>query len=179
MEIAPSGGTAVTGATPGTAPSGHHLTIPQVAKAAGSSLTAVGRMVREGLIDAHRDPTDGTTWRIPQTEVAKVVQIRTEWRATGNGVANRRTAPPVGGLDWQDDGACRARPDLFMGPYGEGAARKRRREASAIAVCVACPVMQTCRDYALAGRERYGVWGGLTQEDLREAAKRAAKQVAA
>jgi WhiB family redox-sensing transcriptional regulator len=136
-------------------------------------------MVREGLIKAHRDPIDGTTWRIPQTEVAEVVKIRAEWRVSGPGVANRRTAPPVGGLDWQDDGKCRDRPDLYMGPYGESAPRKRRRESAAVAICATCPVMETCRSYALAGSERYGVWGGLTQEALRAAVKLRYKQVAA
>jgi WhiB family redox-sensing transcriptional regulator len=165
--------------TDDTADCGAHLTIPQVARTAAASTTAVARMVREGLITARRDPTNGTTWRIPQTEVAKVVKIRAEWRASGLGVANRRTAPPVGGLDWQDDGACMARPNLFQGPYGESAPRKRERETAAIAICATCPVMQTCRGYALAGSERYGVWGGLTQEALRSAARRKYKQVAA
>lgn len=158
---------------------GVHLTITQVARLAAASVTAVARMVREGRITARRDPTDGVTWRIPRDEVAKVIALRAEWRDSGKGVANRRIAPVIGELDWQDRGKCQDRPDLYMGPYAESSARKRRREASAVAICATCPVMQTCRSYALAGSERYGVWGGLTQEALRTAVKLRYKQVAA
>jgi WhiB family redox-sensing transcriptional regulator len=32
-------------------------------------------------------------------------------------------------------------------------------------VCAACPVIQQCRQHALAVREPYGVWGGLTEDE--------------
>lgn len=36
----------------------------------------------------------------------------------------------------------------------------------AIATCHACPVLDACREFALAeGRLLFGVWGGLTHED--------------
>lgn len=31
------------------------------------------------------------------------------------------------------------------------------------AVCLQCPVLETCRDYALADPEVQGTWGGLTE----------------
>lgn len=37
----------------------------------------------------------------------------------------------------------------------------------AVAWCEACPVREACASYALAARERYGVWGGLTAEERR------------
>jgi len=67
---------------------------------------------------------------------------------------------------WQLQGACRtADPDLFFHPEGERGPRKTRRDEAARAVCVACPVLARCRDHALAVREPYGVWGGLTEDD--------------
>ena len=55
---------------------------------------------------------------------------------------------------WQVWGACRtAGPSLFYSPEGERGSRKRRRESSAKAA------------YALAWREPYGTWGGLSEAD--------------
>jgi WhiB family redox-sensing transcriptional regulator len=33
------------------------------------------------------------------------------------------------------------------------------------AVCAQCPVIQNCLRWALAAREPYGVWGGLSAEE--------------
>ncbi|GAA1170690.1 hypothetical protein GCM10009584_09540 [Ornithinimicrobium humiphilum] len=32
-------------------------------------------------------------------------------------------------------------------------------------VCATCPVLERCRAHALAAREPYGVWGGMTEEE--------------
>ncbi len=37
----------------------------------------------------------------------------------------------------------------------------------ALAICRGCPVRQQCLEYALATRERHGVWGGKTPEQRR------------
>ncbi|WP_411194679.1 WhiB family transcriptional regulator [Rhodococcus jostii] len=29
-------------------------------------------------------------------------------------------------------------------------------------ICRACPVLQKCRDYAVAANEPHGIWGGLS-----------------
>lgn len=34
-------------------------------------------------------------------------------------------------------------------------------------VCMECGVRQTCLDYALASREKVGVWGGATERERR------------
>ena len=68
--------------------------------------------------------------------------------------------------EWQLHGACRGGDsDLFFHPYGEREPSRSRREQAALAICRSCPVMQSCRSYALAAREPYGVWGGLTETD--------------
>ena len=67
---------------------------------------------------------------------------------------------------WQVRGACRATgPALFYSPEGERGARKRRRESAAKAICATCEVAEVCAAYALAWREPYGTWGGLSEAD--------------
>ena len=67
---------------------------------------------------------------------------------------------------WQVRGACRAvGPSLFYSPEGERGPRKRRRESSAKAICATCEVAEVCAAYALAWREPYGTWGGLSEAD--------------
>ena len=67
---------------------------------------------------------------------------------------------------WQVRGACRTvGPSLFYSPEGERGSRKRRRESSAKAICATCEVAEICAAYALAWREPYGTWGGLSEAD--------------
>jgi WhiB family redox-sensing transcriptional regulator len=67
---------------------------------------------------------------------------------------------------WQVRGACRtAGPTLFYSPEGERGSRKRRRESAAKAICATCDVAEICAAYALAWREPYGTWGGLSEAD--------------
>jgi WhiB family redox-sensing transcriptional regulator len=71
--------------------------------------------------------------------------------------------------EWQFDGACRGMdPEMFFHPDGERGPRRRNRENAAKAVCASCPVMQLCRDHALAIQEPYGIWGGLSEDDRAE-----------
>lgn len=74
---------------------------------------------------------------------------------------------PVGEhWEWQHSGLCRTRsPELFFHPDGERGAVKRAREARAVRLCGACPVIEQCREHALALPEPYGVWGGLTEQE--------------
>ena len=51
-------------------------------------------------------------------------------------------------------------PDIFYPASDEEA-----EEAKAI--CAQCPVRQACLEYALANRERDGVWGGATERERR------------
>jgi WhiB family redox-sensing transcriptional regulator len=68
--------------------------------------------------------------------------------------------------DWQFFGACReVGADLFFHPSGERGPAHDERERAAVAVCRTCPVRAECLSHALAVREPYGVWGGLTEDE--------------
>ena len=78
-----------------------------------------------------------------------------------------RLLRPLEGLwDWQLRGACRNEdPVLFFHRDGERGPERRQREAHAKVICSGCPVIRECAEHALAAREPYGVWGGMTEDD--------------
>jgi WhiB family redox-sensing transcriptional regulator len=86
----------------------------------------------------------------------------------------RRSAPDtiipesVGALEWQDRAACAtADPELFFPEADARSTREAKR------VCGGCPVRVECLTSAIANREEYGVWGGLTERERRRALARA------
>lgn len=82
---------------------------------------------------------------------------------------SRLPGPNADLWDWQLQGTCREEdPELFFHPEGERGPSRRNRESGAKSVCARCPVIVECARHALAVREPYGVWGGLS-EDEREA----------
>lgn len=82
----------------------------------------------------------------------------------------RRLPKPVATeWDWQLQGACQGlNSSVFFHPDGERGSARARRADRAKAICQHCPVLEQCRRHALAAREPYGVWGGLTEEERRE-----------
>lgn len=63
-------------------------------------------------------------------------------------------------LEWMLRGFCstaQANPDIF---YEDG------NEETAKAFCHQCPVINTCREWAIRNEEE-GVWGGTSQADRR------------
>jgi len=54
---------------------------------------------------------------------------------------------------------------VFFHPEGERGTKRRIRAGAAKEVCFDCPVIEACRSHALAVREPYGVWGGLTEDE--------------
>lgn len=83
---------------------------------------------------------------------------------------SRLPVPMMDAWEWQYDGACRDYDtELFFHPEGERGSTRRRRAANAKAICATCPVLDQCREYALAAQEPYGIWGGMTEEERREA----------
>ncbi|QCB27754.1 WhiB family transcriptional regulator [Corynebacterium endometrii] len=68
--------------------------------------------------------------------------------------------------DWQLHGACRGEnSEVFYHPDGERGRARARRENRAKAICAECPVMELCRDHALAVAEPYGIWGGMSETE--------------
>ena len=83
---------------------------------------------------------------------------------------SRLPGPNADFWDWPLHGACRGEDsDLFFHPEGERGPSREARESAAKAVCATCPVLAACAAHALAVREPYGVWGGMS-EDERELA---------
>jgi WhiB family redox-sensing transcriptional regulator len=67
---------------------------------------------------------------------------------------------------WRFKGAClTADPELFFHPDQERGPARAAREAEAKKVCDRCPVIEQCAQWALATRQSYGVWGGLTEDE--------------
>ena len=62
---------------------------------------------------------------------------------------------------WRKQAACRGvDPNLFFQERGQNS-------TAAKAVCAGCPVRLQCLDYAVSAYVRQGVWGGLTEQELR------------
>ena len=82
------------------------------------------------------------------------------------------TADAPGTMDWWYMGACAGEDtELFFHPRNERRGAKERREEAAKAICAACGVRQQCGDWALRRGERFGVYGGMTEEERRRLPK--------
>lgn len=65
---------------------------------------------------------------------------------------------------WMADANCRGMdPELFFPSQGENT-----QNAAAKAVCRACDVQAECLAYAVNNGERFGVWGGLAENQRRK-----------
>jgi WhiB family redox-sensing transcriptional regulator len=78
----------------------------------------------------------------------------------------------VPGVDqsWHMGAACRGgqRSCCFYPPlHHETRDERAERELQAKAICESCPVRQPCLEFALASREPFGIWGGLTEQERR------------
>ncbi len=70
--------------------------------------------------------------------------------------------------EWQLDGHCRGvDSEVFFHPDGERGRARAERAYLAKRICRGCPVLERCREYALAVGEPFGVWGGMTEEERR------------
>ena len=78
-----------------------------------------------------------------------------------------RVASGMWGLSsWRLRAACRSVDSaVFFSPDAERGRAQEAREARAKAICARCPVIRECAAYALTAGERYGVWGGLSEQD--------------
>ncbi len=73
---------------------------------------------------------------------------------------------------WQDRANCFGiDPDVFFPITEEDA-------GPALAFCTGCPIKIECLAWALRNGERYGVWGGLTEQQRRRLQRRSGVAVA-
>lgn len=77
-------------------------------------------------------------------------------------------APITEERPWMVFRACRdAEADLFF-------ASTKEDQRQALAICASCPVRVDCLEYALEARERFGIWGGMTEKQRRRLSRRSA-----
>lgn len=75
------------------------------------------------------------------------------------------TAPILDEKPWAAFAACKDHPGMIFFP------QNKQEEASALAICSACPVREECLEHAIAMNERFGVWGGATEKERRKLAR--------
>lgn len=62
-------------------------------------------------------------------------------------------------MTWQEEGACRGvDPEVFFPISDDDAWRAKD-------ICGVCSVRSECLAWSLEKRERYGVWGGVTERE--------------
>lgn len=70
------------------------------------------------------------------------------------------------------DAACKGQTHHFFAPHGEQAEARELREAVARGICVRCPVVLTCREYARRHHE-LGYWGAENDDERLDARRQA------
>lgn len=92
-----------------------------------------------------------------------------------SGKVGRRVRLDLAPCGWQDQAACKGRTDLTWFCETPGPSQAQQ---AAIEVCRTCPVELDCLRYAVANDERYGIWGGMT-ENQRQHLRRNGRRYAA
>ncbi len=72
-------------------------------------------------------------------------------------------------LDWLARAICAGMDQRAFFATGNHA---RAQVFAAKKVCAACPVQAECREWAIESGERNGVWGGMSQHELRKKRRR-------
>lgn len=62
---------------------------------------------------------------------------------------------------WREDALCQETDPEAYYPEAGGSGTTAKQ------VCLNCPVRRSCLDYAVDSRQRWGIWGGLGQKELR------------
>ena len=73
--------------------------------------------------------------------------------------------------EWMADAACIGKPQAWFFP-GRG-----ELTSTAKNICAGCPVLDTCREYALGKGEQHGIWGGMSERERRRVRSMRAKTV--
>jgi WhiB family redox-sensing transcriptional regulator len=78
-------------------------------------------------------------------------------------------------LEWMRHSACKDEPTELFFPLGIGPAfTEQINEAKA--VCSGCPVRAECLTHAFVKPEKYGIWGGMAEDDRQPARRKAMRQ---
>lgn len=73
--------------------------------------------------------------------------------------------------DWRDEGLCRGEdPELFFS--SEQTAQGKANVRHAKVICWRCPSMEACGQWAIATRQPFGVWGGVSEGERRSILRR-------
>jgi len=95
------------------------------------------------------------------------VRKRPPARVPGRPVsAGRPAAPDRADPSWPPV-ACRGMDWPFFGADTEGASARARRVGLAKAICASCAAVLLCRGFAVRTGQVFGVWGGLSEQELR------------
>lgn len=73
-------------------------------------------------------------------------------------------------MTWPEEGSCRGvDPEVFF-PISDDEAWRAKE------ICNVCTVKTDCLAFSLQNRERYGVWGGVTERERQEMFRRGVAQ---
>lgn len=92
------------------------------------------------------------------------------------------TTTPSAADDWRQQATCRDEsPEAFFVDAGYLGKRLSREGvhlavAEAKAVCGRCPVIDACAEWAFENDERWGIWGGLTEDERARMRRRAERK---
>jgi len=105
------------------------------------------------------------------------VPVRPDPLGAATGAAGVRDPFVAGGADgprWPP-AACAGMGDspFFAPDHGERADTRARRVGRAKAICATCAALLQCRAFALRSGQDFGVWGGLSEEELRSLRRQA------
>lgn len=71
---------------------------------------------------------------------------------------------------WAKQAVCAGEdPEVFFPPKNDSGGAARR-------ICARCPVREQCLAYALDADERFGIWGGLDENERRRLRRNRAKR---
>jgi WhiB family redox-sensing transcriptional regulator len=69
--------------------------------------------------------------------------------------------------DWMTRALCKSEPTSWFFPAHDKEEVKRAK-----CICVKCPVMMDCRQFALERFDTGGIWGGMTENERKHERKR-------
>lgn len=99
--------------------------------------------------------------------LARAGMIGVELASVDNATRQHAVLPGETSLDdpilsWQSDALCaQTDPEAFFPEKGESTEQAKK-------VCAVCKVQENCLAYALSNDEKFGVWGGLSESELRQ-----------